>query len=90
MSWVTERLAARMRERQLTGEVLARQLAIERSRLNAILGGAARPNDNLIRRLARAFGDDPNEWLAHAAEPASGTQAMGAAAGLTQAAKRGC
>jgi 3-phenylpropionate/trans-cinnamate dioxygenase ferredoxin component len=71
MSWLTERLATRMRERELTVEAFARQLAIERSRLNAIVAGAALPNDNLTRRLARVFGEDPNEWLARAARPAA-------------------
>jgi nitrite reductase/ring-hydroxylating ferredoxin subunit len=71
MSWLTERLATRMRERQLTVEALARQLAVERSRLNAIIAGAALPNDNLTRRLARVFGEDPNEWLAQAPRPAA-------------------
>lgn len=71
MSWLTERLATRMRQRDLALAALARQLAIERSRLNAILAGNALPNDNLTRRLARFFDEDPNEWLAHAAEPAN-------------------
>jgi nitrite reductase/ring-hydroxylating ferredoxin subunit len=70
MSWLTERLAKRMRERELAVDALARQLAVERSRLNAIIGGAALPNDNLTRRLARVFGEDPDEWLARAAAPA--------------------
>jgi naphthalene 1,2-dioxygenase ferredoxin component len=64
MSWLTDRLTTHLRERELTVDALARQLAVERSRLNAILSGAALPNDNLIRRLARAFGEDPDEWLA--------------------------
>lgn len=86
MSWLTERLATRMRERELTVDVLARQLAIERSRLNAILSGAALPNDNLTRRLARIFGEDPSEWLANAAEPANGQPAVKAPAGLVKVA----
>ena len=71
MSWLTERLATRMREHELTVDDLARRLAVERSRLNAILAGAALPNDNLTRRLARVFGDDPNEWLVQTAKPAA-------------------
>lgn len=86
MSWLTERLATRMRERQLTVDVLARQLAIERSRLNAMLSGSALPNDNLIRRIARVFGDDPSEWLAHAAEPGTGTPAAQAPGGFVKVA----
>ena len=71
MNWLTERLARQMRERELTVDGLARQLAVERSRLNAIIAGAALPNDNLIRRLARAFGEDPSEWLAQAGKRSS-------------------
>jgi naphthalene 1,2-dioxygenase ferredoxin component len=70
VSWLTERLTTRMHERELTVDALARQLAIERSRLNAIVDGTALPNDNLTRRLARAFGESPNEWLAQAIQPA--------------------
>lgn len=69
MSWLTERLATRMREQELSVDALARQLALERSRLNAIIAGAALPNDNLTRRLARAFGEDPDDWLAQTAKP---------------------
>jgi naphthalene 1,2-dioxygenase system ferredoxin subunit len=71
MSWLTERLLTRMRERELTVDALARQLAVERSRLNAIISGAAMPNGNLLGRLARVFGEDPNEWLTRATGPAA-------------------
>jgi len=74
MSWLTERLATRMRERELTVDALARQLAVERSRLSAIIAGAALPNGNLTRRLARALGEDPNEWLAQTTRPAADAQ----------------
>ena len=74
MSWLTERLATRMREREVTVDALARQLAVERSRLSAIIAGGALPNGNLTRRLARAFGEDPNEWLAQATRPAADEQ----------------
>ncbi|HTV90706.1 MAG TPA: Rieske 2Fe-2S domain-containing protein [Stellaceae bacterium] len=65
MSWLTDRLATLLPARGLSIDELARQLAIERSRLHAILAGAALPNDNLARRLAKICGDDPEEWLAH-------------------------
>ena len=65
MSWLADRLATLLAERGLTADALARQLAIERSRLNAIAAGIALPNDNLTRRLARVFDEDPEEWLAH-------------------------
>jgi nitrite reductase/ring-hydroxylating ferredoxin subunit len=86
MSWLTERLAVRMRARELTVDALARQLAIERSRLTAILSGAALPNDNLIRRLARVFGDDPEEWLAQAARPAAAEPTAGNPTGFVKVA----
>jgi naphthalene 1,2-dioxygenase ferredoxin component len=63
VSWLTERLAVLLPERQQTVESLARQLGIERSRLANILSGAAVPNDNLTKRLARCFGEDPEAWL---------------------------
>ena len=44
---------------------MARQLAVERSRLANIIAGAAIPNESLARRLARLFGEDPDEWLAN-------------------------
>jgi nitrite reductase/ring-hydroxylating ferredoxin subunit len=69
VSWLTDRLAVLMRERELTVDALARQLAVERSRLTAIISGTALPNDNLIRRLARALGEDPDKWLAATSPP---------------------
>ena len=67
MSWLTERLATLMRDRHETVETLARRLGLERSRLANVLAGAAVPNDNLIKRLARHFGEDPQAWLVHTA-----------------------
>jgi nitrite reductase/ring-hydroxylating ferredoxin subunit len=66
MSWLTDRLARLMRERDQTVDQVARQLGIERSRLTNIIGGSAIPNENLIRRLARHFAEDPDLWLANA------------------------
>jgi nitrite reductase (NADH) small subunit len=64
MSWLTDRLQRLLPERGVSVESLALRLAIERSRLNAIIAGAALPNDNLTRRLAKALGEDPEEWAA--------------------------
>src|SRR5579862_2575914 len=86
MSWLTERLAARMHERELTVDALARQLAVERSRLNAIIAGAALPYGNLTRRLARAFCEDPNEWLAQAIRPAADEPAAAMPTGFVKVA----
>jgi len=63
MSWITEKLTSLLSDRNLTVDVLARQLAIERSRLTGIIAGSAIPNENLTKRLAKIFGDDPSEWL---------------------------
>jgi nitrite reductase/ring-hydroxylating ferredoxin subunit len=65
MSWLTDRLTRLLAERGLTVDAVARQLAVERSRLANILAGAAIPNESLARRLARLFGENPDEWLAN-------------------------
>ena len=70
MSWLTDRLTRLIAERGLTVEAVARQLAIERSRLANILAGTAIPNESLTRRLARLFGEDADEWLSHIQKPA--------------------
>lgn len=64
MSWLTERLAILLPQGQHTVESLARQLGIEQSRVANIVSGAAVPNENLAKRLARHFGEDPETWLA--------------------------
>ena len=63
MSWLTERLTKLMEERGLTIDSVARQLAIERSRLTNIAAGSAIPNENLTKRFANFFGESPDEWL---------------------------
>lgn len=63
MSWLTDRLRGVMTKRGLTVDKMARELAIERSRLANILNGSARPNENLIKRFANYFGEDVGDWL---------------------------
>jgi len=63
LSWLTEKLSTLMHERSETVDSLSRTLGLERSRLNNILKGSATPNDNLVKRLARHFGEDSGEWL---------------------------
>lgn len=70
MSWLTDRLTRLIAERGLTVDAVARQLAIERSRLANIIAGSAIPNESLTRRLARLFGEDADEWLSHVQKPA--------------------
>lgn len=86
MSWLTERLERLLPERGLSVDSLARRLGIERSRLNAIIAGAALPNGNLARRLARAFGEDPEEWVARAAAWADDKPPLEAPAGFIKVA----
>lgn len=76
MSWLTDRLTRLIAERGLTVDTVARQLAIERSRLASILAGAAIPNESLTRRLARVFGEDADEWLGQVQKPADAKPAV--------------
>jgi len=73
MSWLAERLPRLMAQRHETVADVARRLGIERSRLNNIVTGTALPNDNLIRRLARHFGEDPDTWVGHVKETDDGS-----------------
>jgi 3-phenylpropionate/trans-cinnamate dioxygenase ferredoxin subunit len=63
MSWLTDKLTKVMEQRGLTVDKMARELAIERSRLMNIVAGSAIPNENLTKRFANYFGDDAEEWL---------------------------
>jgi nitrite reductase/ring-hydroxylating ferredoxin subunit len=65
MSWLTERLGRLLPERGQTVEQVARQLGIERSRLTNIISGTATPNENLTRRLAKFFAEDPDQWVSN-------------------------
>jgi nitrite reductase/ring-hydroxylating ferredoxin subunit len=68
MSWLTGAIGVRMRAGATVDSSPAggRTIAAERHRRRRCA-----PNDNLTRRLARGFGEDPNEWLAQAARPAA-------------------
>jgi nitrite reductase/ring-hydroxylating ferredoxin subunit len=63
MSWLTEKLNRLMEDRGLAVDVVARQLAVERSRMTRIISGSAVPNENLTKRLAKFFNEDPEDWL---------------------------
>ena len=69
MTWLTERLASAIAERQVSPDLVARQLGIERSRMALIMAGSRLPNENLVKRFASYFGQDPAEWLAHLPRP---------------------
>lgn len=68
MSWLTDKLTTLMQQKGLTADKLARDLAIERSRVNNIVAGSAIPNENLTKRLANYFGEDTAEWLNNVAK----------------------
>jgi nitrite reductase/ring-hydroxylating ferredoxin subunit len=63
MSWLADRLTKLIEQRGLTVDKVARDLAIERSRLTNIIGGSAHPNENLVKRFAKYFGEEVSEWL---------------------------
>jgi nitrite reductase/ring-hydroxylating ferredoxin subunit len=63
MNWLTDKLTKLMEQRGLTIDKMARELAIERSRLTNIVNGRAIPNENLTKRFANHFGEDAQEWL---------------------------
>jgi nitrite reductase/ring-hydroxylating ferredoxin subunit len=69
MSWLAEHLSTLLAERKLPADTVARQLAIERSRMAQIVSGSRAPNENLVKRFAKYFGEDPEEWLANCGEP---------------------
>jgi nitrite reductase/ring-hydroxylating ferredoxin subunit/plasmid maintenance system antidote protein VapI len=66
MSWLTDKLKNVMTQRSLTVDKVARDLAVERSRLNKIIDGSVIPNENLTKRFAKYFGEDTGEWLNNA------------------------
>jgi nitrite reductase/ring-hydroxylating ferredoxin subunit len=69
MSWLTDKLTRLMQERSQSVEAVARQLGIERSRLSNIIAGSAIPNENLTKRLARHFAEEPGDWLDNVSKP---------------------
>jgi nitrite reductase/ring-hydroxylating ferredoxin subunit len=63
MSWLTEKLTELLKQRSLGVDKVARELAIERSRLSNIIAGTAVPNESLTKRLANYFGENADEWI---------------------------
>jgi nitrite reductase/ring-hydroxylating ferredoxin subunit len=66
MTQLADKMTKAMAQRGLTIDKMARELAIERSRLTNIVSGSAIPNENLIKRFANYFGEDAGEWLTSA------------------------
>jgi nitrite reductase/ring-hydroxylating ferredoxin subunit len=87
MSWLTDTLTRLMQERNQSVEAVARQLGIERSRLSNIIAGSAIPNENLTKRLARHFGQEPGEWLDNVSKPGDARPAVTLPAGFIKVAK---
>ena len=76
MSWLTDKLTILLRDRNQSVEAVSRQLGLERSRLSNIVAGSAIPNENLTRRLARHFGEDPGDWIANVHKPEAAKPAV--------------
>jgi nitrite reductase/ring-hydroxylating ferredoxin subunit len=87
MTWLTDHLAKLMADRDQSVPALARVLGIERSRLTNILAGSALPNENLLARLARHFGELPDDWIAHARRAGAGTSAPDVPTGFVRLAR---
>jgi nitrite reductase/ring-hydroxylating ferredoxin subunit len=68
MSWLAEHLGALIKERGVSVDAVARQLAIERSYLNRVLDGSRTPNEILTRRMATFFEESADDWVANSQE----------------------
>jgi transcriptional regulator with XRE-family HTH domain len=68
MSWLAERLGQLLDERDLSIQQVASEVGIERSYLSLIVHGRRVPSEDVVRRLARYFGEDEEGWLFNARE----------------------
>jgi transcriptional regulator with XRE-family HTH domain len=68
MSWLAERLRQLLDERNLSIQQVASGVGIERSYLSLIVHGRRVPSEDVVRRLARYFGEDEERWLFNARE----------------------
>jgi nitrite reductase/ring-hydroxylating ferredoxin subunit len=68
MTWLSDKLSNLIEQRGLTVDKVARELAIERSRLVNIINGFSLPNESLTKRFANYFGEDASEWLSNIAK----------------------
>jgi transcriptional regulator with XRE-family HTH domain len=68
MSWLAQRLRQLLDERNLSIQQVASEVGIERSYLSLIVHGRRVPSEDVVRRLARCFGEDEEEWLFNARE----------------------
>ena len=68
MSWLAERLRQLLDERNLSIQQVASEVGIQRSYLSLIVHGRRVPSEDVVRRLARYFGEDEEGWLFNARE----------------------
>lgn len=62
MAWLSERLKELLKERQLSIQAVARTLKVERAYLSQIVNDVRVPSDEVVRKLASYFDEDPEEW----------------------------
>ena len=62
MSWLARRLENLLKERSLTIQKLSDETGIARSTLSLIKTGRHVPSEEVVKLLARYFGEDEEEW----------------------------
>lgn len=62
MNWLVQHLRELMDKQKLTVQSVASQVGVERAYLSQILHGTRVPSEDLVRRLARFFQEDEEEW----------------------------
>jgi transcriptional regulator with XRE-family HTH domain len=68
MSWLAERLRQLLDEKDLSIQRVASEVRIDRSYLSLIVHGKRVPSEDVVRRLARYFEEDEEQWLFNARE----------------------
>ena len=68
MSWLADRLRQLLDERNLSIQRVASEVGVDRSYLSLIVHGKRVPSEDVVRRLARHFEEDEEQWLFNARE----------------------
>jgi len=68
MSWLADRLRQLLDDRNLSIQRVANDVGIDRSYLSLIVHGKRVPSEDVVRRLARHFEEDEEQWLFNARE----------------------
>ena len=62
MSWLGDRLKTLLKEKRLSIQKVATDLEMERTYLSLITHGRRIPAEDVVRKLAKYFEEDPEEW----------------------------